>query len=84
MLLLAGGAGFVPGGLIARALLGDGPRTGFEGVAEVSIGSLAGVLVGLALGFMLLSRLERNGRLWGIAILFVVLLLEAVAVRMLN
>lgn len=82
--VMAGGAGFLPGGLLVRALLGDRPRTGFDGVAEVFLGSLAGVLLFLLVGFVVSGRLERSGRLWGILVLVVVVLLEVAAVRMLN
>lgn len=83
-MLLAGSAGLLPGGLLARALLGDRPRMGFEGVAEVFFGLIGGALVGLVLGFVISGRLERTGRLWGIVILLVLVLVEVAAVRMLN
>ncbi|HRJ45659.1 MAG TPA: hypothetical protein PL105_27400 [Caldilineaceae bacterium] len=74
--LLAGVVGFVPGGMVARALLGDRPRTGFDGVAEVVWGVIGGVLLGLILGILISGRLERSGRLWGLGVLVVLIGLE--------
>lgn len=75
--LLAGVAGFVPGGLIVRGLLGDRPRTGFDGVGEAVWGIAGGILVGLILGVLISGRLERAGRLWGIVVLVVLIGIEA-------
>ncbi len=83
-IVLAGIAGFLPGGLIVRSLLGDGPRTGFDGVAEVFFGSAGGILLGLILGFVVSGRLERAGRLWGILILIALLGAEALLLNFLS
>jgi len=76
--LLAGAAGFAPGGLVVRALLGDRPRTGFDGVAETVFGVAGGILLGLILGFVISGRLERASRLWGIVALVVLIGVEVV------
>lgn len=74
--LLAGAAGFAPGGLIVRVLLGNRPRTGFDGVGETVWGVVGGILLGLILGFVISGRLERAGRLWGIVALVVLIGVE--------
>jgi len=74
--LLAAAAGFAPGGLIVRALLGDRPRTGFDGVGEAVWGVAGGILLGLILGILISGRLERAGRLWGIGVLVVLIGIE--------
>lgn len=74
--LLAAVAGFIPGGLIVRALLGDRPRTGFDGVGEVVWGAAGGILIGLILGILISGRLARAGRVWGIGVLLLLIGLE--------
>lgn len=82
--LLAAAAGFLPGGLIVRALLGDRTRTGFDGVGEVFFGVAGGVLLGLILGIVISARLGRSGQVWGIVALLVVIAAEAALVVMLQ
>jgi len=79
---LAGAAGFLPGGQIVRTLLGDRPRTGFDGVAEVFFGVAGGVLLGLIFGVFISARLGHSGRLWGILALLVVIAAEVAVVVM--
>ncbi|MBX3052078.1 MAG: hypothetical protein KF753_11420 [Caldilineaceae bacterium] len=81
--LLAAAAGFLPGGLLVRALLGDRPRTGFDGVAEVFFGSMGGIVLGLILGYIISGRLERSGRLWGIVLVVAVIGIEVATARFL-
>ena len=78
--LLAGAAGFLPGGQIVRILLGGQPRTGFDGVAEVFFGVAGGVLLGLILGVFISARLGHSGRVWGILALLVVIGAEVAVV----
>jgi len=61
-----------------RALLGDRPRTGFDGVGEAFWGTAGGILLGLILGILISGRLERSGRLWGIVVLVVLIGVEVV------
>jgi hypothetical protein len=78
--VLAAVAGFASGGLIVRSLLGDQPRTGFDGVGEVFWGAAGGILLGLILGIVISGRLERSGRLWGILVLLVLIGVEVLII----
>ncbi|MEZ4634781.1 MAG: hypothetical protein R2873_09760 [Caldilineaceae bacterium] len=80
--LLAGAAGFIPGGTIVMLFLRNQPRTGFDGVAETVLGAAAGVVVGLIVGFALSGRLDRTQRLWGLPALLLLIGVEVAVVML--
>jgi hypothetical protein len=74
--LMAAIAGFAPGGLLVAFLLGDQPRTGFDGVAETALGALGGVVLGLCVALFLANRLNGTQRMWAILALLALIAIE--------